>query len=123
MKIARFLIDNTLNNLTIEFSADVAIENIQLSFEYLRISSPANSTKKSKTSQVTTHKKDVLLTNIESVAKHGYRFIFDDEHSAIYSEDYVQTLALEYKIRWQNYLNELETSGHSRETMINFKQL
>jgi len=123
MKIACFLIDNTLKNLTIEFSADVAIEKIQLNFEYLRISSPANSTKKLKTSQVTAHKKDVLLTNIESVAKHGYRFIFNDGHSAIYSEDYVQTLVLEYKIRWQNYLNELKTSGHSRETMINFKQL
>jgi len=123
MKIARFLIDNTLNNLTIEFSADVAIENIQLSFEYLRISSPANSTKKSKTSQVTTHKKDVLLTNIESVAKHGYRFIFDDDHSAIYSEQYIQTLVLEYELRWQDYLAELKTSGHSRDTMIDFKQL
>ncbi|PKG85410.1 hypothetical protein CXF85_07460 [Colwellia sp. 75C3] len=123
MKIARFIIDNTLHNLTIEFSASAAIKNTQLSFEYLRVSSPANSTKKPKTSQVTAHKKDILLVNIESVAKHGYRFIFDDEHSAIYSEDYVQTLALEYEIRWQSYLNELKTSGHSRETMINFKQL
>ena len=127
MKIARFIIDNTLHNLTIEFSASKAIENSQLSFEYLRISSPAISTKKLKTgqtsTQVTSHKKDVLLVKIESVAKHGYRFIFDDEHSAIYSQQYNQTLTLEYEVRWQSYLNELKASGHSRETMINFKQL
>jgi DUF971 family protein len=127
MKIARFIIDNALHNLTIEFSASAAIENSQLSFEYLRINSPANSTKKPKSgqalTQVVSHKKDVLLVNIESVAKHGYRFIFDDEHSAIYSEQYIQTLVLEYKVRWQDYLDKLKTSGHSRDTMINFKQL
>jgi DUF971 family protein len=121
MKIAHFIIDNALHNLTIEFSASAAIENTQLSFEYLRISSPANSTKK--TNQVISHKKDVLLVNIESVAKHGYRFIFDDDHSAIYSEPYIQTLVLEYELRWQYYLAELKTSGHSRDTMIDFKQL
>jgi DUF971 family protein len=123
MKIAHFIIDNALHNLTIEFSASTARENTQLSFEYLRISSPANSTKKPKTNQVISHKKDVLLVTIESVAKHGYRFIFDDEHSAIYSEQYIQTLVLEYEVRWQDYLAELKTSGHSRDTMIDFKQL
>ncbi|PKI12994.1 gamma-butyrobetaine hydroxylase-like domain-containing protein [Colwellia sp. 12G3] len=123
MKIARFILDNALHNLTIEFTASTAIANTQLSFEYLRISSPANSTKKLKTAQVVSHKKNVLLVNIESVAKHGYRFIFDDNHNAIYSEEYIQTLAVEYEDRWQDYLSELKNSGHSREAMIDFKQL
>ena len=73
--------------------------------------------------QVTSHKKNVLLISIESVAKHGYRLIFDDDHSAIYSEDFLQTLALEHEIRWENYLSDLKDSGHSREAMIDFKQL
>ncbi|HBY86021.1 MAG TPA: hypothetical protein DEO86_09115, partial [Colwellia sp.] len=91
MKITRFIIDGALHNLTIEFSANENITSAQLSFEYLRISSDANSAKKNKAGQiqVTSHKKNVLLISIESVAKHGYRLIFDDDHSAIYSEDFL----------------------------------
>jgi len=125
MKVTRFIIDNTIHSLTIEFSANENIANTQLSFEYLRISSDANSAKKNKAGQVqvTSHKKNVLLVNIESVAKHGYRLIFNDGHSAIFSEEFIQTLALEYETRWQDYLSELKDSGHSREAMIDFKQL
>ena len=125
MKITHLIIDNTQNSLTIEFSANENIANAQLSFEYLRISSDANSAKKPKAGQVqvTSHKKNVLLVNIESVAKHGYRLIFDDGHSVIFSEEYLQTLALEYESRWQAYLSDLKDSGHSREGMIDFKQL
>jgi len=123
MKITRFIIDNALNSLAIEFSSNKNISNAQLSFEYLRISSAASPANKLKPGQVTSHKKNVLLTRIESVAKHGYRLIFDDGHSAIFSEEYIQTLVLEYESRWQSYLSELKISGHSRETMIDFKQL
>lgn len=125
MKITRFIIDATLHNLTIEFSANENITSAQLSFEYLRISSDTNSTKKNKAGQiqVTSHKKNVLLNSIESVAKHGYRLIFNDGHSEIFSEEYLQILALEYETRWQHYLRILKDSGHSREAMIDFKQL
>jgi len=125
MKITRFIIDSSLHNLTIEYAANENIASAQLSFEYLRISSDVNSAKKNKAGQiqVTSHKKNVLLMNIENVAKHGYRLIFDDEHSAIFSEEYLQTLALEYETRWQAYLSDLKDSGHSREAMIDFKQL
>ena len=125
MKITRFIIDNALHSLTIEFSASENIANAQLSFEYLRISSNASSAKKNKAGQVqvTSHKKNVLLVNIESVAKHGYRLIFNDGHSAIFSEEFIQTLAVEYETRWQDYLSELKNSGHSREAMIDIKQL
>jgi len=130
MKITGFIIDNTLNNLTIEFSANAAINNAQLSFEYLRVSSPANSVKKTSVNQagqasgqVTSHKKAVQLVNIESLAKHGYRFIYNDDHRAIYSEEYLQTLVVEYDTRWQHYLSELKASGHTRDAMIDIKQL
>lgn len=123
MKITRFIIDNTLHSLTIEFSTNENISDAQLSFEYLRISSAANSANKVKPGQVTSHKKNVLLTHIESVAKHGYRLIFDDGHNVIFSEEYIKTLVLEYESRWENYLSELKTSGHSREAMIDIKQL
>jgi len=129
MKITQFIVDNTAHNLTIEFteSLDVKakINDAQLSFEYLRISSPEASGQKNKSgvAQVTCHKKGVALINIESVAKHGYRLIFDDGHQAIYSDEYLQILTTEFDVRWPQYLADLKTSGHSREAMIDFKQL
>ncbi len=125
MKIQSFVLDNDQKKLKVEFSTSEKIADTLLSFEYLRISSPANSAKKMKNGQVAiiSHKKDVALINIESVAKHGYRFIFDDNHNAIYSEDTILTLAAEFEERWSNYLSELKASGHSREAMIDFKQL
>ncbi len=125
MKIQNFVLDNDQKTLKIEFSTREKVTNRTLSFEYLRISSPESAAKKMKNGQVAiiSHKKDVALINIESVAKHGYRLIFDDDHNAIYSEDTILTLALEYEERWSNYLSELKASGHSREAMIDFKQL
>ena len=125
MKIQGFILDNDQRKLMVEFSANEKITATELSFEYLRISSPESSAKNMKNGQkaVISHKKNVVLTMIESVAKHGYRLIFDDAHSAIYSEDTLQTLVLEYEQRWNNYLAELKASGHSREAMIDFKQL
>ncbi|MBU2870129.1 gamma-butyrobetaine hydroxylase-like domain-containing protein [Colwellia sp. E2M01] len=128
MKIAQFILNQAQHSLTINFAESVGSnrenqQGAELSFEYLRISSPNELAKKAKQGQVVCHKKEVNLSRIESVAKHGYRFIFDDEHSAIYSEDYIQTLIAEQDSRWQSYLVELKASGHSRETMIDFKQL
>ena len=125
MKITSFIIDNKPSNLLIEFSVSENIATTHLSFEYLRISTPASPAKKMKNGQavIISHKKQVVLSSIEGVAKHGYRLIFDDGHTAIYSEDYIQTLTLEYEVRWQGYLNALQASGHSREAMIDIKQL
>jgi len=125
MKIQRFVLDNVQKKLHIEFAVNKSTTDTELSFEYLRISSPEDTAKKVKNGQVAIvcHKKDVAILKIESVAKHGYRLLFDDNHSAIYSEDYLQTIAQESQVRWSNYLQELKASGHSREAMIDFKQL
>lgn len=125
MKIQNFVLDNSQKQLFVEFNDNKNLANSQLSFEYLRISSPANIAKKQKNGQVAivSHKKDVALIKIESVAKHGYRLIFDDGYNAIYSDDMIQTLILEFEERWSSYLSELKASGHSREAMIDFKQL
>ena len=130
MKIKQFIIDNNQHNLTIEFTpSDILVNNnmanAQLSFEYLRISSPTNTTKKLKAgqTQVISHKRAIVLASIESVAKHGYRLIFNDGHNAIYSEAYIHILVVEHEARWQDYLSELKASGHSREASIDIKQL
>ncbi len=125
MKITRLVIDNEQRSLVVEFSAPKQSSNAQLSYEYLRISSPAIANKKQKNGQklIESHKKNVSLIKIECVAKHGFRFIFDDGHDDIYSEAYIQTLIQEYQIRWQSYLTALKASGHTREAMIDIKQL
>jgi DUF971 family protein len=120
MAIKHFIINQADNNLSL--LTDLAkAKPCLLSFEYLRISSPTDTAKKAKT--VISHKKQVQLLAIEPVAKHGYRFLFDDQHSAIYSDDYLQKLITEQEPRWQAYLDELNSSGHSREAMITIKQV
>jgi DUF971 family protein len=64
-----------------------------------------------------------MLTAIESVGKHGHRLIFDDQHSAIYTSEYIALLIKEYSQRWEGYLLELKASGHSREATIDITQL
>lgn len=89
-------------------------------FEFLRVFSPAVSPKGN---QLITHKKMVKISRIESVGKHGYRFIFDDAHQAIYPIEYLQQLDRESSQRWQHYLNEIAASQHSREASIEIKEL
>ena len=84
MRIKRFLINTSEKSITIDFiHGDTAC----LSFEYLRVFTPM-----AKQNALVSHKKHVVLTSIENVGKHGYRFIFDDQHSAIYSTEYLIVL-------------------------------
>ena len=119
MGIKQFIINNDEKKLTVNF---IKGKSASLSFEYLRVFTPtANNSPKQQT--LVTHKKLVQLTAIENVGKHGFRLIFDDQHSAIYSSEYLALLIKENEQRWQHYLIELHNSGHSREAMINITQL
>ena len=117
MIITGFIINNAEKNLTLNI---VKSKVAQLSFEYLRVFTPTTGNKQQ---ALVTHKKSITLATIENVGKHGYRLTFDDQHSAIYSSDYLELLIKEHDQRWQHYLGELKASGHSREAMINFTQL
>ena len=117
MNITGFKINNTDNNLTITFDNSKVS---QLSFEYLRVCSSVTDNKQQ---VLVAHKKSIILSTIENVGKHGYRLVFDDQHSAIYSSDYLELLIKEHDQRWQHYLSELKDSGHSREATINITQL
>ena len=122
MKVSHFTIDKTAKMLSIEFFEDKSVSDAQLSFEFLRVCRPSHETSHKK-NQVVSHKKNVLLKTLESVAKHGYRLIFDDGYSVIFSDDYMHCLVTEREERWQEYLGALKASGHSREAMIEIKQL
>lgn len=119
MSIKKFTLCNNEKNLTINFvNGEVAC----LPFEYLRVCAPKlnNSAKQP---PFIAHKKAVTLSAIENVGIHGYRFVFDDQHSAIYADEYLTVLIKEHNQRWQQYLAELKASGHSREDLINITQL
>lgn len=117
MNISNFTINIVEKTLTITC---VNSKSTQLSFEYLRVFSPSTGNKQQ---PLVTHKKLITLTTIENVGKHGYRLVFDDQHSAIYSSEYLELLVKEHTQRWQHYLSEIKASGHSREEMINITQL
>ncbi len=114
----------TLNNTMNENEQSHGI-NFNVSFEFLRVFSPSQTKdKKSKSAnQVISHKKLVQLLSIESVAKHGYRLIFDDGHSAIFSEGYLLELHKHHDKMWEKYLSDLKASGHTREATIDITQL
>lgn len=117
MIITGFIINNVEKILTIN---SVNSKDAQLSFEYLRVFTPTIGNKQQ---ALISHKKSITLTAIENVGKHGYRLVFDDQHSAIYSLDYFELLVKEHPQRWQHYLSEIKASGHSREAIINITQL
>jgi len=121
-KITHFSLNNKANSLQLTFEQT---GNIQLTYEYLRVySTQAEKTPaQGQESQFVFHKKQVKLLNIEAVGKHGYRFIFDDNHKAIYSETYLLTLYNEHRQRWQAYLAETNASANSREASIQFKEV
>ena len=116
--ITRFIIKTQSASLEVIFDQH---SKFSLSFEYLRVFSPDE--KNHSGDNIVSHKKQVQLTKIESLGKHGYRFIFDDDHSAIYTGTYLAKLFHEHDMRWQHYLVELDKSVHSREASIQFKEV
>tara|TARA_R110000751_G_scaffold15531_2_gene50261 strand:+ start:725 stop:1111 length:387 start_codon:yes stop_codon:yes gene_type:complete len=124
--ISRFIINKAASVLSVFFENDKqeSHKTIDLNIEYLRVFAPTDD--KGKATGETTkvyHKKQVQLLEIESVGKHGYRFIFDDGHSNIYHDDYLLLLAAEYQQRWQRYLASTSTVSNSREAMIEIKEV
>lgn len=121
--INRFTIDSAKASVSIQFDE---FEQLcaELSFEYLRVFAPTDD--KGQPAGLLPkvyHKKQVRLLRIESVGKHGYRFIFDDGHSNTYSSDYLHVLAAEYEQRWQHYINSVNSAINSREATIEIKEV
>lgn len=128
-KISQFTLYSKKAILEIKVEQSTPKEKTLLSFtyEYLRIFSPSelqkvNSYKKTTlppTPQVF-HKKNVQISAIEPVGKHGYRFIFDDGFTDIYSTAELLDLSKNVDTNWEQYLKSL-TASQSREESINFK--
>ena len=95
-------------------------EGIQfdLSFEYLRVSSPSAEVKGHGPGQETlqTGKENVQVTAIEPVGHYAVRLIFDDGHdTGLYTWKYLYELGSERESRWQAYLDRLKAAGYARQ--------
>ena len=121
--INRFTIDRAKASVLIQFD-ELEQTGAELSFEYLRVFAPTDD--KGKPTGLLPkvyHKKQVQLLGIESVGKHGFRLMFDDDHSNTYSDEYLHVLVAEYEQRWQHYINSVNTAINSREATIEIKEV
>jgi len=120
-EITHFVLDPAAGSLAVTINDK---ETFNYGYEYLRVLSPNRA--KGKPGAVVppvSHKKQVKLLTVEAVGKHGYRLCFDDQHQAIYSPELLIELAKNHDVLWQAYLDELKSTGHSREAMIDITQV
>lgn len=114
----------TLNKA--DTSLDVCLDpdiKLNYSFEFLRVFSPSEWGKSQPAIPKVFHKKQVQLTSIESVGKHGYRFIFDDGHKDLFTPEYLNNIAQQYESLWSTYLSQTNNAGNNREQTIDITQL
>jgi len=92
--------------------------SFRLPYEFLRVYSPSAEVRGHGPGQETlqTGKRDVTITDVESVGHYALRPTFSDGHeSGIYSWDYLYDLGTRQDELWQRYIDRLAKAGASRE--------
>lgn len=92
--------------------------NYLLPFEFLRIHSPSAEVRGHGPGQevLQTGKKNVMLLEAEPVGSYALRLIFNDGHdSGLYTWEYLHGLGKHQQALWQDYLQQLEEAGESRD--------
>lgn len=99
----------------------------QLSFEYLRVSSPSAEVRGHGVGNevLQVGKRHVGLLAIEPAGNYALKLVFDDGHdTGLYDWQYLYHLATQQSVLWQQYLDRLAQAGASREPQsISIKQL
>ena len=93
-------------------------QRFRLPYEFLRVYSPSAEVRGHGPGQETLQigKRDVAITNVESVGHYALRPTFSDGHdSGIYSWDYLYDLGIRHDELWQRYLDRMKQAGASRE--------
>ena len=93
-------------------------EHYTLDFEYLRVFPPSAEARGHAPGQETlqTGKRNVTIDRIEPVGTYALRFVFSDGHdSGLYSWDLIHNLGKHHDELWQDYLNQIEAQGLSRD--------
>jgi DUF971 family protein len=92
--------------------------HFRLPYEFLRVSSPSAEVRGHGPGQETlqTGKRDVTITDVESVGHYALRPTFSDGHSTgIYSWDYLYDLGERQDELWRDYLARLAAAHASRD--------
>lgn len=120
--ITQFVIDKTAKQLIVQRTN---AKPLVFAMEFLRVIDDTSSTGKNATGKgnLVTNKKHVLLVNIESISKHGFRFLFDDGFNRIIDQGTLEHLSSNDESLWQHYLDEVKKSGLTREATIDIKAL
>ena len=90
----------------------------RLPFEFLRVLSPSAEVRGHGPGQevLQVGKRDVVLTGIEPVGSYALKLTFDDGHdSGLYTWQYLHELGRNQQQLWQDYLQQLEEAGESRD--------
>jgi DUF971 family protein len=92
--------------------------HFRLPYEFLRVSSPSAEVRGHGPGQETlqTGKRDVTITDVESVGHYALRPTFSDGHSTgIYSWEYLYDLGERQDELWRDYLGRLAAARASRD--------
>lgn len=93
--------------------------NFSLPFEFLRVYSPSAEVRGHGAGQevLQTGKREVLITEVEPVGHYAVQPHFSDGHNTgIYAWDYLYWLGENQARLWEEYLQQLEAAGFTRET-------
>ncbi|UCV03626.1 gamma-butyrobetaine hydroxylase-like domain-containing protein [Dechloromonas denitrificans] len=93
-------------------------ERYTLDFEFLRVFTPSAEARGHGPGQETlqTGKRNVDIERIEPVGTYAVRLVFSDGHdSGLYSWDLLYNLGKHHDELWQDYLNQIEAQGLSRD--------
>lgn len=90
----------------------------ELTAEFLRVHSPSAEVRGHGIGQgvLQTGKKHVGINSLEPVGNYALKISFDDGHdSGLYTWEYLYDLAHNREQYWQDYLQQLEAAGKSRD--------
>jgi len=93
-------------------------ESFALPAEYLRVKSPSAEVQGHSPDERKTvpGKRNVAILQVDPIGNYAVRLTFDDMHSTgIFSWDYLLELGRNQPRYWQDYLDELQAKGLSRD--------
>ena len=92
------------------------------SAEFLRVYSPSAEVRGHGNAQLVSNKKQVAIKQLLPVGHYAVKIQFDDGHdSGIYSWVYLQQLAQQQDVLWQQYLAKLSAANANRDSLIAVK--
>ncbi|WP_114417365.1 gamma-butyrobetaine hydroxylase-like domain-containing protein [Marinospirillum perlucidum] len=94
-------------------------EFFELSAELLRVLSPSAEVQGHGQPRLQTGKKEVRIWKIEPVGRYALKLSFDDGHdSGLFTWDYLWHLGCNKEKLWQDYLDQLQAAGESRQPKL-----